>query len=184
MFLGLFILSWLSITFAQDFTTSIDLKGAVAIYNEKGACTTRAESALCGSLPWAPRLHEGAVAVGGAVFILMDADLPPDTQIARWSKRFSASTRAELTSYFMVNNPTFGAALTVSPFTVAYLVLIKKVANSYRIVSVGMNISSQILSEVNAGFNVVQGELEEARTEWIPPPEFKMGHQFKLNDAI
>mgnify|MGYP006864793802 CR=1 FL=1 len=89
-----------------------------------------------------------------------------------------------MVSYFIANNPVFAQAMGTSPYTVAYVVMIKKVGEVYKIASVGMNIASQMNGEVFNQYNVVQGEIEGTRGEWIPPLKFKMGHQFKLNDAI
>ncbi len=169
--------------YAQDFTASLDFPAVLAIYNQRGACDTRGAASLCRHLPWAPRIHEGVVEKESSVFIFMDEELLPGTQIANWSKKFSASSRAEMVAYFMLNNPAFSKAMMSSPYTVAYLVMMRKVDESYRIVSVGMNITAQMPAEAEQ-YNVVQGEIEETRTEWIPPLNFKMGHQFKLNDTL
>lgn len=184
MILWGFIFSVIASVHAQDFTTSLDFNGVFSSFSTSGTCNTRGAAALCRSLPWAPRLHEGVVEKESAAFIIMDADLPEGTEISRWAKKFAPESRAEMVSYFLINNPAFSQAMSVSPYTVAYLVLVKEVNGAYKIVSVGMNIASQIPSEVVNQYNVVQGEIEGTRGEWIPPLKFKMGHQFKLNDAI
>jgi hypothetical protein len=177
------LFSFVSHLYAQDFTSFLDFPAVLGIYKERGACDNRDTGSLCRHLPWAPRIHEGVVDKESSVFIFMDEELLPGTQIAKWSKKFGASSRAEMVSYFMLNNPAFSKALVRSPYTVAYLVMMRKVGESYRIVSVGMNISGQMPAEAEQ-YNVVQGEIDETRTEWIPPLNFKMGHQFKLNDTL
>lgn len=169
---------------AQDFTTSLDFNGVFSSFAASGSCNTRGSAALCRHLPWTPRLHEGVVEKESAAFIIMDADLPEGTEISRWSKKFSPESRSEMVSYFLVNNPAFAKAMAMSPYTVAYLVMVKEVGEFYKIVSISMNIASQIGTEVSNQYNLVQGEIEGTRGEWIPPLKFKMGHQFKLNDAI
>jgi hypothetical protein len=178
------LFSLLSSLHAQDFTTNLDFGAVTALFNDNKTCIGPAASKLCRHLPWVPRLHEGVVEKDSAVFIFMDEDLPSDTQIARWSKKFAASSRAEMVAYFLVNNPGLAKSLANSPYTVAYLVMLRKVGESYRIVSVSMNVTGQITAEVESQYNLVQGEIEETRAEWIPPLNFKMGHQFKLNDTL
>ena len=178
------LFSFSALVYAQDFTTPLDFNGVFSNFSTTGSCNTRGAAVLCRSLPWAPRIHEGVVEKENAAFIILDSDLPEDTEIGRWSKKFPPESRAEMISYFMLNNPTFTKAMLTSPYTVAYLVMVKEVGGAYKIVSVAMNIASQLSSEVANQYNVVQGEIEGTRGEWIPPLKFKMGHQFKLNDAI
>ena len=178
------VLSLIGSLGAQDFTATLDFAAVTAAMNENKSCVSPSTAKLCRHLPWAPRLHEGIVEKDSAVFIFMDEELLPGTQIARWSKKFSPASRAEMVAYFMVNNPALAQTLANSPFTVAYLVMLRKVGAMYRIVSVSMNITGQIVNEVETQYKVVQGEIEGTRGEWIPPLEFKMGHQFKLNDTL
>lgn len=184
MLLGGIFLALLASATAQDFTSPLDFNGVITSFATNGSCNTRGASLLCRQLPWIPRTHEGVVEKESAAFVIMDTDLPADSQIARWSKKFSAETRAEMVSYFMINNPSFAQAVATSPYTVVYLLMVKDVGGVYKIQSVSMNIASQLTSEVANQYNVVQGEIEGTRGEWIPSLKFKMGHQFKLNDAI
>ena len=183
MFLWGVLFSIVSSLHAQDFTSSLDFPAVLALFNQKGACDAVGAAKLCRHLPWAPRAHEGVVEKEGSVFIFMDEELEPNAEIARWAKKFNPNTRAEMISYFMLNNPAFARALGSSPYTVAYLVMMRKMNDSYRIVSVGMTITGQISAEAEQ-YSLVQSEIGETRGEWIPPLKFKMGHQFKLNDTL
>ena len=182
-----FILTFFSVlsSHASDFTSQMDIAGVVKDMTERGGCVDRSTFSLCRRLPWIPRLHEGVIERNGAGYIILDNDLPADSMIEKWSKKFSDKDRQEMVSYFLVNNPEIALAVSKSPFTVIYLLMIKKVNESYKIVSVSMNPSAQIPNEVASQFNVVQGEINGHRgTDWIPPMSFTMGHQFKLNDTL
>jgi hypothetical protein len=159
---------------------TLDWAGLQRTLSEQGLCLTSKAAELCRRLPWPPRLHEGVAEVNGVAVVVIDAEVPAVSQLARWQKQFPLNLQDEMTAYFSIANEDFALGLEKSFHPSVVLVRVAKRGDTQVIRSVSFFDSYSLRAEVLKQFKIVQGEINESRGEWIPPLSFTMSHEYRF----